>query len=86
MMRISYSGSTIHKTHFRIHRVERTFKTCFKPYKTLRGLLVHPKDRIPKEEQTGVVYQISCHTCREYIGETGRTIEHRVNEHKRGTE
>ena len=42
--------------------------TAMKPYRTLRQLLVHPK------EQTGeCVYEIPCHNCDcTYIGETGR--------------
>ena len=54
-------------------------RTCFKPYRTLRKILVHPKDRIKKEDHTGVVYQVSCTTCNEsYIGQTGRTMGHRL--------
>ena len=59
-------------------------RTCFKPYKTLRKFLVHPKDRIKKEDHTGVIYQVSCTTCNEsYIGQTGRTMGHRIKEHRR---
>ncbi len=58
-------------------------RTCFKPHTTLRQLLVHPKDPIPVESQTGVIYQVSCGTCHiSYIGQTGRTITHRLKEHK----
>jgi len=44
-----------------------------KPYRTLRQLLVHPKDQ-PTVEQTGeCVYRIPCHNCDcTYIGETAR--------------
>ena len=59
-------------------------RTCFKPYRTLRKFLVHPKDRIKKEDHTGVIYQVSCTTCNEsYIGQTGRTMGHRIKEHRR---
>ncbi len=58
-------------------------RTCFKPHTTLRQLLVHPKDPIPVESQTGVIYQVSCGTFNIfYIGQTGRTITHRLKEHK----
>ena len=47
-------------------------------------MLVHPKDKIPEDMKTGVVYQIQCGTCKKtYIGQTGRTLKHRVKEHKR---
>ena len=59
-------------------------RTCFRPNTTLRRLLVHPKTLLPAEERTGVVYSIPCSTCDEiYIGQTGRTLQHRVKEHKR---
>ena len=59
-------------------------RTCFKPNTTLRNLLVHPKDRIPSTSKRGVVYQIPCRDCSEvYIGQTGRTLEHRIKEHRR---
>ena len=33
---------------------------------------------------SGVVYRIPCQDCdKTYIGQTGRTLEHRVKEHKR---
>ena len=47
-------------------------------------MLVHPKDKIPEDMKTDVVYQIQCGTCKKtYIGQTGRTLKHRVKEHKR---
>ena len=59
-------------------------RTCFKPFKTLRQLLVHPKTPTPINERNGVVYRISCGNCNEvYIGQTGRTLQHRVKEHQR---
>ena len=59
-------------------------RTCFKPHQTLRQLLVHPKDPIPLMQRPGVVYQVPCASCPEvYIGQTGRTLEHRLKEYKR---
>ena len=47
-------------------------------------MLVHPKDKIPEDMKTGVVYQIQCGTCKKtHIGQTGRTLKHRVKEHRR---
>ena len=57
-----------------------------KPVNTLRQQLVHPKDPTPKENKTGVIYQIRCKTCnRLYIGETARTLKTRIQEHKKTT-
>ena len=59
-------------------------RTCFRPYQTLRWTLVHLKDRSPPQQWSGVVYRIPCRTCTKvYIGQTGRTLEHRVKEHRR---
>ena len=65
-------------------------KTCFKPTRTLRKLLVAPKDKTPKESRCGVVYHITCQgqtskgPCREtYIGETERALKTRFLEHQR---
>ena len=42
---------------------------------------------MPSENQKGVVYGVPCKDCRaSYTGETLRTIEHRLKEHKRSTE
>ena len=44
-------------------------RTCFRPHKTLRELLVHPKDHIPDIKKPGVVYNISCKDCDNvYVG------------------
>ena len=49
---------------------------------TLRKLLVHPKDKREKEEQSGVVYSIPCIDCdKVYIGETGQQFGMRQKEH-----
>ena len=59
-------------------------KTTFQPINTLRQLIVHPKDPVPKENKAGVVYQIPCSTCPQtYIGQTGRTLGQRLKEHQR---
>ena len=57
-----------------------------KPINTLRRQLVHPKDTTPKMNKTGVVYEIQCKTCKGcYIGETGRTLGKRIEEHKKSS-
>ncbi|XP_077986089.1 uncharacterized protein LOC144440576 [Glandiceps talaboti] len=64
--------------------------TCIKPTKTLRQLLVSPKDKTKKEHVCGVVYQIPCQgqtntgQCKDsYIGETERSLKTRFLEHRR---
>ena len=45
-------------------------------------MLVHPKDPMPTEKKSGVVYRIPCGSCPQtYIGQTGRTLEQRLKEH-----
>ena len=69
-----------------IHRVlaplaiQVTFRSC----KTLRQELVHPKDPVPANRRKGVVYSIPCAECPcTYIGQTGRSLDHRLREHRR---
>ena len=59
-------------------------KRTFQPINTLKQLLVHLKDPIPKEDKAGVVYQFPCSNCPQtYIGQTGRTLGQRLKEHKK---
>ena len=59
-------------------------KVRLKPNKTLRQLLVRPKDKVPMEQRTGVVYSIPCRDCpKTYVGQSGRSLECRVKEHQR---
>ena len=52
--------------------------TCFCPYQTLR------RTHIPPQQWSGVVYRIPCGTCTKvYIGQTSRTLEHQLKEHRR---
>ena len=60
------------------------FYTCFQPHHTLRQTLMHLKDPTPLRQRTGVVYRIPCSSCEKvYIGQTGRTLDHRLKEHRR---
>ena len=53
-----------------------------KPYNTIQSRLVHPKDKVSKDERAGVVYQIQCSDCdAAYIGEIERSLRKRVSEH-----
>ena len=58
-------------------------KTTFKSRGTLREALVHTKQPQPALKKKGVVYQVPCADCDSvYIGETGRTLEKRLSEHR----
>jgi len=58
-----------------------------KPYRTLRQLLVHPKDQRTVEQTGECVYRIPCYNwdCT-YIGETGRNYGKRQEEHRKEVE
>ena len=59
-------------------------RTCFRLHRTLRQALVNLKDRISLQQRAGVVYRIPCGTCpRVYVGQTCRTLDHRLKEHER---
>ena len=57
-------------------------RVAFCPHSTLRRQLVHPKDLVPMDQRTGVVYQIPCSEClKVYAGHSSRTLKHRLSEH-----
>ena len=56
--------------------------TSYKPHSMIKRLLVHPKDKVAKEDICECVYQIGCANCSSvYIGETGRKFGTRLEEH-----
>ena len=58
-----------------------------KPFRTLRKILSHPKDRIPDDDKSNVIYKINCRDCdASYVGETGRALKTHVSEHHRAVE
>ena len=57
-------------------------KTVFSSKRTLRSELVNVKKRIDLSDRKGVVYEIECGCGHSYIGETGRTLNTRIKEHK----
>ncbi|KAK3745408.1 hypothetical protein QZH41_001439 [Actinostola sp. cb2023] len=74
----------VHGVTERVKRVleDNGIKTSVKPLCTLRQSLSKPKDTIPCNKKTGVVYQIPCGDCEAvYIGETGRSLGTRKKEH-----
>ena len=73
---LSESISRIFKKH--------NISTAMRPHKTLRNILVHPKDKQPKEDKAEVIYSIPCKNCNKvYVGETGRKFGTRLAEHKK---
>ena len=69
-----------------VRRVLRllAINVVFHPYHTLRHQLVRPKDPVPMDQWTGVVYQIPCSDCpKVYIGQSGRSLKHQLSEHRR---
>lgn len=59
----------------------------FKPGNTLRQKLVHPKDKVPREKQSNVVYAVQCsEDCPDlYIGETKQPLHKRMAQHRRAS-
>ncbi len=54
-----------------------------KSTKSLRGTLVNVKDPLPTPKQRNLVYHIPCSDCpNAYVGQTGRQLSTRVEEHK----
>ena len=59
-------------------------RVCYKPFQTLRQMLSHPKDPVPDLQRRDVVYKIPCAACNSsYIGQTGRKLSQRLDEHRR---
>ena len=56
----------------------------FCPFQTLRQELVNLKDPVPEGKRKEVIYSIHCNECQQsYIGQTGRSLDHRLGEHRR---
>ena len=58
-------------------------RTTFKSRGALREAMVQTKEPHPVWRKKGVVYQVPCAECNcAYIGETGRSLEKRLSEHR----
>ncbi|BHF71591.1 mitochondrial 54S ribosomal protein YmL35 [Sparganum proliferum] len=57
-----------------------------RPQATIRRRLMQPKDPLPPAETSAVIYKINCNEgdCN-YVGETGRKLQTRLQEHKSAT-
>ena len=65
----------IHGLSQSIRRVLRhlDIRVTFRPFRTLRQELVHPKTLVSEFRKKGVVYSIPCDQClKRYIGQTGQ--------------
>jgi len=61
-------------------------RVAHKPITTLHQLLMNVKDKDEPNNKRGAVYKIKCCDCQAtYIGETGRSLNIRLTEHKRAT-
>ena len=84
------SGDVVGKVHLpfiqgttdKIARILRKHKisSFFKPLNTIRSSLKLVKDKLDPKSMKGV-YLISCSCGTPYIGETGRSINKRIQEH-----
>jgi len=64
-------------------RIIKKHNVPVKPWKTLKNLLVNPKDKQEKEDITECVYKVSCANCdKTYVGVTGRKLGLRLHKHK----
>ena len=58
-----------------------------KPHRTIRSMIVLPKDKRKPLQTAEVVYEIPCKSCdKSYVGETGRLLRVRLKEHHGETE
>ena len=55
-----------------------------RPLKALQRMFLSPKDQVPPEQRTNVIYNIPCYDgpC-SYVGETGRSFKTQKKEHIR---
>ncbi|KYN38121.1 hypothetical protein ALC56_07521 [Trachymyrmex septentrionalis] len=58
------------------------FQPVYKPLNNLNKFITLGKDKINKEEHSGVVYKIDCKDCSyTYVGQTKRKLKTRLKEH-----
>ena len=57
---------------------KRNINLYSKAGRTIRNLVVGPKDPLETQEQCGVIYEFGCESCEQtYVGETGRSLGER---------
>ena len=63
---------------------KHNMKVVFKPVSTLRQQLGSAKYPTPTLDKCGTIYHIPCQGCTQvYVGETGRPLRKRLNEHQK---
>ena len=86
LTRVTLSYPT-HKVFVKVSKrsvVDMAFKPTSKGGRTIKNLLVSPKDKDPMVNQSGAIYWYQCGDLgwdEEYIGETSRTFGERYKEH-----
>ena len=73
-------------TNERIQRILSKYNIFLgnKSSNTIKNLLVKPKDKVKTNDKCNIVYKLNCNNCNvEYIGETGRNLCTRMEEHER---
>ncbi|CAH8639701.1 unnamed protein product [Dicrocoelium dendriticum] len=76
MKNISEMAARLYKQHH--------LMVAHKPTATLKKILSKPKGKLEAHEQSNVVYRLSCRHCeKDYVGQTGRKLSTRLQEHKR---
>ena len=79
---LPYFGPTSYEIARRIR--EAGVAVHLRPFNTIRSQLVHPKDKVERDDKCGTVYHIKCDNCdAHYVGETGRALGVRIKEHRR---
>lgn len=67
-------------------RLKRIFnkdtQLAFYNTKTNEKFFGHVKDKIPKEDQAGVVYKLECDCGSSYVGQTNQRVKKRIYQHK----
>jgi len=81
---LNYIPNLSEKLTKTITGTHKTFKTSYKPIKTVRKTLFSKlKTKIDPSEKSGVVYKIPCGQCNKlYVGETSKRLKTRKNQHK----
>ena len=78
---ITYSGNPSRKIKKFLN--QKNINVAFKTNNSLEKYLKNSKNKTNKNNKSGV-YQLTCGSCpKTYIGQTGRSLQTRITEHKR---
>ena len=79
-----HHSCSLHAHHRRKVQKKKGIQVHFKGTNTLRTAIRNPKDKDPRNNQTGIIYHYQCphiNCLSAYIGESGRSLGERVEEH-----